>query len=169
MRQAEEVQEARTTVQERRWAFPSVVGIVSTAIGAALVVIGIIVLLRGDVSGSWDRPVVQVAGLTHTPLLGAIEIAAGALIAFAGLMNSRGSVLFCATALAVFGAVVVIQPDQLHERLAVTRTHGWWSIAIAAALTLAALLTPVAGGRVVRRRRVPIVDGPMVDGTDIAP
>ena len=139
-------------VEERHWWFPPLLGIVAAVVGGVLLVIGIIVVLRGGLGGPMDQPVVRAAGLTHTPLLGLIEIGAGVLIALAGLTDTKASVLFCAFALAVFGVVVIAQTDQLHRRLAVTSTHGWWAIGLAAVLVLATFISPETTHTVQRRR-----------------
>jgi len=120
----------------------SVVGFVSTAVGIVLVTVGSMVVVRGGFGGAADQPVVGVAGLTHSPLLGIIEISAGVLVALAGLTDTAGSVLFCAGMLAVFGLFVVVDPARFHRRLAATPAHGWWAIAFGAALAAGVLVPP---------------------------
>lgn len=122
MRSSDQRQQTRADHLRRN---PLSLGIVCAAVGAALVVVGAIAVMRAGLGGSWDRPVVGVAGLAHTALLGVLEIGAGVLIALAGLTDTRASVLLCATALAMSGVIVIAEPDDLRQRLAVHRTHGW--------------------------------------------
>lgn len=148
--QVAEVGDVQTV--SRRFPISSLVGAI---IGAVLVVVGIVALLRGDVSGSWREPVVDVLGLDHTPLLGLGEIVVGALILIAALTRSRPVMLFFAAALMIFGFVVIIQNESLVDDLAVQPAHGWWALAIGALLLLVALL---ANDDIVQRRRVTTVD-----------
>src|SRR5262245_64056650 len=48
--------------------------------GAVLAVIGLVALIRGDLNSSWDEPVTHVLRIDHTPLLAAIEVAAGGAV-----------------------------------------------------------------------------------------
>jgi hypothetical protein len=141
-------------VQTINHRFP-ISSLVGAIIGAAMVVVGIVALLRGDVTGSWREPVVDVVGLDHTPILGLGEIVVGALILIAALVRSRPLMLFFAAALMIFGVVVVLQHESLVDELAVQRAHGWWSFAIGVLLLLVTLL---ASDDIVQRRRVTTVD-----------
>ncbi len=47
--------------------------------GAVLVIMGVLALV-GDVHGSWNEPIVMVNGWPHSPLLGLLEVVAGALL-----------------------------------------------------------------------------------------
>jgi len=141
MHPSDELQDAIVEDSGSRW-FPPLLGIVAAAVGGALVIVGVIALMRAGVDGSLEQPIVHVAGLSHTALLGVVEVAAGVLVALAGLTDTRASVLLCATAMAVAGVVVLAQPGQLHRRLAVTATHGWLVIALAGVLVLAVLFSP---------------------------
>lgn len=143
--------------RRQSWRLP-LLGIVAGLVGGILVLVGAIAVLRAGLGGSWERPVVGVAGLSHTALLGVLEIAAGVLVALAGLTDTRASVLLCGTALAVGGVIITADSDELGRQLAVTTAHGWWVMALAAVLLLAVLVTPEAEEPVRRLRLVEHAD-----------
>ena len=64
-------------------------------IGTALLLIGLIALVRAGTDGPWDQPVVEVLGFTHTAILGIIEIAFGVclLLSAVSAQPCRGDVL----------------------------------------------------------------------------
>ena len=112
--------------------------------------------------------------LSHTPLLGAIEIAFGALLILASVVpGGFRSLMMLLGAIALgFGLVVLLDvaPNRLHHWLGVTHRHGWLFVIAGAVILVAALFSPVFGGTERRRRvrehtrheRVPAVDGPVV-------
>jgi lysylphosphatidylglycerol synthetase-like protein (DUF2156 family) len=129
--------ERRESVESRswRWDFGSVL---ATAAGVALVLIGAIALVRTGINSSWYSPVVEVAGIDHTPMLGAIELGAGVLLVLAGLAGARMIAALVAVAIGIAAAVVAIEPDVLERDLAIERG---WAIGLAVGgLLLAALL-----------------------------
>ena len=144
-----EVGDVRTVSQ--RFAASSIVG---ALIGAALLVTGIVVLLRGDVTGSWKEPIVSILGLDHTPLLGLAEIVTGALLLIASFAGSRPVLMFFSALLMIFGVVVLIQHESLVDSLGVQSEHGWWAL-VAGGLLM--LVTLVSTDRVVEHRSVATV------------
>lgn len=129
----------RSVVWSRRI---SPVSILSIVAGALLVIVGAVALLRSDLHGSLSDPMVKVAGLTHTPLLGLIEIGIGIILMLGGADRSRSTVVFMGSALVVFGIILVIQSESLRDELGVTAAHGWWAIVIGAALLIGAAMLP---------------------------
>jgi hypothetical protein len=125
----------------RPYHFGSVLAIAG---GAALAVIGIVALLRGDLNESWDEPVTTVLRIDHTPLLAAIEVAAGALLVLFGLIRWRFMALFGAVALAVAAAVAAIQPGRLATQYAL---ETWWAWTVAGAAAFIALVMLLPSGR----------------------
>jgi hypothetical protein len=106
--------------------------------GAALAALGIVVLIRTQINDTWYTPVETVARIDHTPLLGAIEVAVGALLVILGLLGLRRLMAFVCIAGAVAAAVAAIDPGRFATELAIER---WWAIALAAGgATLAVLL-----------------------------
>jgi hypothetical protein len=120
----------------------SPVAIMSLIAGAIFLIVGVVALLRGDMQGSLTDPMVKVAGLDHTPALGLIEIAIGVILMLGGADRSRSTIIFMGSALVVFGIILVIQSDSLHDDLGVTAAHGWWAVLIGAILLLGAFLLP---------------------------
>ena len=93
-------------VRDPRWkALTTTVGVLG---GAALIVLGAVAIARGDLDGSLNLPIVEVAGWPHSPLLGILEIVAGAALAIVSL-SSVGELLVSAV-IAGFGAIALIEP-----------------------------------------------------------
>jgi len=97
--------------------------------GAALATVGIVALIRTEINDSWYTPVEDVAGISHTPLLGAIEVGVGAVLVILGLAGARALTAFACLATAVAAAVAAIDPGLFEIELAIER---WWAIALAA-------------------------------------
>lgn len=127
-----------TQTVSRRFPASSLVGAI---IGAALLVIGIVVLLRGDVTGSWTDPLVSILGLDHTPLLGLAEVATGALLLIAALTGSRPLLVFFSAAMMIFGVVVLVQHESLVDDLGVQSAHGYWALGLGALLLVVTLMS----------------------------
>jgi hypothetical protein len=120
--------------------------LVAWAAGLQLVVSGLVVLARSGLDEpSMFRPVVEVAGLSATPLLGGVLVAigAGSLTAATGEVDERvlrlGGVL-----LAIVGAVWMIEPDAFTLYLGITQANGLAAIAIGAAYTMISFVPPLA-------------------------
>jgi hypothetical protein len=134
----------QTTAPERAW---SPAAILATVAGAALAVVGAVTLIRTGINETWYRPVVEVLDANHTPLLGAIEVGAGALLLLFGLSGSRFLVAVAGIAGALVATAAAVEPEELTRELAIER---WWAWALAAAgvvLTLAAIYEPRPKGR----------------------
>jgi peptidoglycan/LPS O-acetylase OafA/YrhL len=119
----------------RRWDVGSVL---ATAAGVALTVIGILALVRTGVDGTWYEPVEQIAGVQHTPLLGAIEVGVGVLLILAGLAGARTLAALVALAAGVAALIVAIEPSLVDDELAMER--GWATLLAIAGLVLALVL-----------------------------
>jgi hypothetical protein len=132
--------------KEWRWDFGSVL---ATAAGVVLVVIGALALVRTGVDSSWYSPVEQVAGIDHTPLLGAIELGVGVLLVLAGLAGARMVAALIAVAGGTLAAVVAFEPDIVDSELALER--GWATTLAVAGLALALILVVSRERRHARR------------------
>ena len=110
--------------------------------GIALTVIGAVAAARAGFDGPLDEPVVQVAGISHTALLGVIEVGVGLLTVLAGLSGDRGTMLFASIAFGVAALVVAIEPGIGGGALGIER--GWAVVLVVtfAVLALAAALAP---------------------------
>jgi peptidoglycan/LPS O-acetylase OafA/YrhL len=127
----EELVDTRST----RWDVGSVLAI---AAGVALTVLGAVALVRTGIDETWYHPVDEVAGISHTPLLGAVEIGVGVLLMLAGLAGARVLVAFVALAAGAAAAVVAIEPDVADRELAIER--GWASALAIGGLALALIV-----------------------------
>jgi hypothetical protein len=130
---------------ESRWNLGSVVVLLA---GAALAVLGAVALARTGVNQSWFRPVQEVAGIRHTPLLAAIEAGVGLLLVVAGLAGAPGLAAFVCISVAMAAGVAAVEPGLVAEQLAAER---WWFVAVAAAGAGLAVLSMVPWPRFVER------------------
>ena len=111
--------------------------------GAALVALGVTALVQTGVDTPLSEPVEPVLGWDHTPLLGIIEIAAGALlIVFALRPGGRWLVAIVGAALIVGGGLILAEMDWAVDELGAEQEFGWVAIAAGAVAVLAAILTP---------------------------
>jgi hypothetical protein len=113
------------------------------AAGAAMLAMGIVTIVRGDLDGELTDPVVQVLGFDHTPLLGLIEIGAGVLLVLAGLRPS-GRMLagLIGALLIVAGALVLAELDWITDNLTAEQSYGWVPIIVGAVTLVAAFAFP---------------------------
>ena len=113
----------RRSTSGRRWDLGSALAV---AAGIALIVFGVLALVRTGVNSTWYEPVEQVLGMDHTPLLGAVEIGAGVLLVLAGLAGARMFAALVAAAIGVAATIVAIEPDVANPEFAIERS---WAIA----------------------------------------
>jgi hypothetical protein len=120
--------------------------------GVVLLVLGLVTVAKGGLSDPVTEPVVEVFGLTHTPLLGLIETGVGLLLLLCALWGARASVIFVGTLIAIAGVVVVATPDSFTDALAAETSYGWFLIVLGGVVTLVALAVPDWSSRVVTYR-----------------
>ena len=130
---------------ESRWNLGSVVVLLA---GAGLAVLGAVALARTGVNETWFRPVQEVAGIRHTPLLAAIEAGVGLLLVVGGLAGAPGLAAFVCISLAMVAGVAAVEPGLVGEQLAAER---WWLVAVAVASAGLAVLSMVPWPRFVER------------------
>jgi hypothetical protein len=140
---------SRSFARRSRWANPSLGPMVAIAAGAALAILGGVVLMRAGVDDTWSQPRVQVFDANHTALLGALEIGVGVVLMIAGATGSRLLVAILGLALAIAAAAVAIEPAELQSELAIERWWAWVLAATGAGLVLSALAPPFARRRAV--------------------
>ena len=149
--------------------------IIGLAGGIGFVILGIAALARtGFDTSHLYSPHAVVWHFSHTPLLGVIEIAFGAVLLLASVVpGGFRSLMALLGAIALgFGLVVLLDvaPHRLFHWLGVTHRNGWLFVIAGAVLLLAALFSPVFGGTKRRRQvrehtrheQVPAADGPVV-------
>lgn len=140
-----------SATREPAWDVASILAVLA---GGALAVVGIVAVIRTGLDETWFRPRTEVLDANHTPLLGALEIGAGALLLLLGLAGSRVLVALAGIAGALVCTAAAVEPEPLGRELAI---EPWWAWALAAAgvaLTLAALYEPRAHAR----RRDAVID-----------
>lgn len=130
-----------------RWDLPA---LLAAATGVALVVIGVLALVRAGIDGTWYRPVVEVAGISHTPLLGAIEVGIGVLLVLAAMAGARVLAALVALAAGIGAVVVAIEPGAVDRELAI---ETGWAVALAVGLLAVGLLILALGRHGERRER----------------
>jgi hypothetical protein len=130
-----------------RWDLPA---LLAAATGVALIVIGVLALVRSGIDGTWYQPVVEVAGISHTPLLGAIEIGVGVLLVLAAMAGVRVLAALVALAAGVAAVVVAIEPGAVERELAIETE---WAVALAVGLLAVGLLILSLGREGQRRER----------------
>src|ERR671918_1031821 len=112
---------------ESPWNLGSVVVLLA---GAALAVVGLVAAVRTGINQTWYRPVEEVAGVRHTPLLAAIEAGVGILLVIAALAGAHGLAAFLCIGGAMAAGIAALEPRLVAEELALQR---WWAIALAVA------------------------------------
>jgi hypothetical protein len=115
---------------------------VLAVIGAiALGVVGAVAIARAGLSGPLDQPVVEVAGVTHTAILGLVELGAGVVLLLAGLSRDRGAILFTSILFGAAALVAAIEPSVGGDALAIERS---WAIVLVIGFGLIALVAAAA-------------------------
>jgi hypothetical protein len=125
--------------------------VLAIAAGAALAIVGCVVLLRTGVDETWLRPRAEFLDADHTALLGVLEIGAGLILLLAGLTGSRVLVAIVGLSMALGATALAIEPEELQRELAIERWWAWALAGVGVAVTLAALQAP-------RERREAVVD-----------
>ena len=132
-----------TKTRERTWTFAPG-QLISFAVGLGFIAVGAVALIRAGVDGNLARPTVEVLSLSHTAWLGLAEVGLGALLLIAGT-GAWGRFLSIpiGALMVIAGIVVVAEPSQVPERLAMERDHGWALVMAGALVVLASMALPV--------------------------
>jgi hypothetical protein len=137
-----EVVVERPTVRRRGfWTTPSQV--VSAVVGGVLLAFGIFAVARAGLDGPLDDPSVEVLGLSHTALIGLIEIGVGAVLilcAFGYATRMLSGLI--GLGLLVAGIVLLAEPGDVLADLNTESQLGWLGVFTGGVLVLAALLAP---------------------------
>jgi len=142
---------SRSVGRSSAWARVTLGPIMAIAAGAALTVVGCVVLIRTGVDGTWFRPRVEVLDADHTALLGVLEIGVGLVILLGGLTGSRVLVAMLGLAMALGATAIAIEPEELQRELAIERWWAWTLAAVGVVLALSAVQAPL-------ERRQTVVD-----------
>lgn len=114
--------------------------VLATIVAIALGVVGAVAVARAGLDGPLDDPVVEVAGLSHTALLGLIELGMGVVLLLAGLSRDRGAILFVSILFGAASLVAAIEPSVGGDALAIERS---WAVTLAIAFAVVALVAAV--------------------------
>jgi hypothetical protein len=128
---------ARDDVFERRSIVATPSMLLTMIAGTALVILGIVVLLRGDMSNSWTEPL-EVSGLAHAVLLGMIDVGVGVILLLLAFGSASGRV-GGGVLLAIGGAVLWIANSDLRADLGAPWGFGAAAVVTGAAIALLAM------------------------------
>lgn len=148
--QIQEQDSATTVVRERAyWRSPGCV--VGGIAGLALVITGLVVILRARIDATLDTPTVVVFGMTHSAAVGLIEIVVGGLIVLSATSEATRSFMGGLGLLAIVGGVVgVAASDTIRQDLGYTPGTAWFL----AACGLVAVIGSAMGAQFVQSRQV---------------
>ena len=142
--------------------------LVSMAVGAALLLLGAVALVRAaSGAGGLTGHEVSVAGFHHTGMLGLIELFLGLVLIGIGAVpgGARPVMIMFGVLLAGVGLMVAVAADDLHDSLATHGGHAVLYLLAGSLLMLAAAVSPlILPGT---RRRV--VEEPVLDLSDPLP
>lgn len=109
--------------------------------GATAFVFGIGAVALGGLAGSVTAPVVEVFTFDHTPLLGLIEIAVGAVLVLTGLVRGgRWIAGPVGVATVVGGALVFAEVEWTQTELAADQQFGWVPVIVGSVAFLGAMV-----------------------------
>jgi hypothetical protein len=128
---------AQQVVTSRRISPAAVLG---TVLAIALGVIGAVALIRADLEGPLDEPIVVVAGFDHTALLGLIEVGAAVALLAASLSRDRGAILFVSILIGTAALIAAIEPTV--GSMGIERSYAVLVTIAMAALALVAAIEP---------------------------
>ena len=111
-------------------------------IGTALLLIGLIALVRAGTDGPWDQPVVEVLGFTHTAILGIIEIAFGVCLLLSAVTLSRAGATFFGALLGIGAFVGAVQAESFKRTLALESSYAWWLVVAAIVILVVSAIVP---------------------------
>jgi hypothetical protein len=122
--------------------------VVSAVVGAVLVAFGIFAVVRAGLDSPLDDPRVDVLGLSHTALIGLIEIGIGAVLILCAFgYGTRVLSGLLGVALLAAGLVLLAEPGDLLADLNTDSELGWLGVITGGVLVLAALLAPRTAAR----------------------
>jgi len=143
------VEPAEVEVTESEYGF-SPAQVVHAAIGVFLLVLGIIAMVRGDLSGDLTASQFAIIGITHNAAIGIGELIAGALLLLAAASpGGRFLGLIVGLAMIVFGAVL-LGDEQTMRDVGTEDALAWLAVVLGAGAVVSGLIP----ARRTRRRTV---------------
>jgi hypothetical protein len=116
--------------------------IVVGIIGTALLLIGLVALVRAGTDGPWDKPVVEVLGFTHTAILGLVEIGFGICLLLSAVTLSRAGATFFGALLGIGAFVGAVQTESFRRTLALESSFAWLLVVAAVVIIVVSALVP---------------------------
>ena len=135
------VNETDSMVHEERDMAPG--RILAVIAGAALTVIGAIVLVRTGIDGSLETPTTELLGASHSAYAGIVEVVCGILLLVAGASRDQTLAVLPGILLVAGGIFAMAAGDQLRQDLGVNDSTGWFMI-IAGIVAFLCAAMPVA-------------------------
>jgi hypothetical protein len=121
----------------------SVGQLLSLLTGGALIALGVVALVKTGVDTPLSEPVEPVLGWDHTPLLGIVEVAAGALLVLFSLRpGGRWIVALVGIALVAGGVLILGELDWTVDEFGAEQEFAWVPIVAGLVAIVAAVLTP---------------------------
>jgi hypothetical protein len=139
--------DVRVTESETRF---SPAQLVHAAIGVFLLVLGIVSMVRGDLSGDLTESTFEIIGITHNAAIGIGELVAGGLLILAAASSfGRFLGVIVGLALVAFGAVLLGDEETMRD-VGTEDALAWLAIGLGGGAAIFGLLP----ARHVRRRSV---------------
>ena len=127
------------TVVTRRFDPASALAVIAAI---ALGVVGAVAVARAGLDGPLDDPIVEVAGFSHTAILGLIEVGMAVVLLAVGLSRDRGALLFTSILFGAAALVAAIEPSVGGDALAIESSWAVVLVIVFAAIALAAAVMP---------------------------
>lgn len=111
-------------------------------IGLAVLLFGLVAVVRAGLGGVLAEPVVRIFSFDHTATLGLIETGVGLCLLLAASTSSRAAEVFFGAVLGIAGFVGAVQSDSFDKTLALEPLMGWVAAVAGLSIVLAVLLLP---------------------------
>jgi len=119
--------------------------IIAGIFGLALLLIGLIAIVRAGLGGPLGEPVISLLGYNHTATLGLIEVGIGLCLLISAAASSRAGEMLAGASLGIAGFVGAVQADSFKETLALESSMGWIAAIAGLVIVVAVLLLPRYG------------------------
>lgn len=116
--------------------------IVTGIIGLAVLLFGLIAVVRAGLGGVLAEPVVRIFSFDHTATLGLIEVGIGLCLLISASASSRSAKMFFGAALGIGGFVGAVQTDSFNETLALESEFAWIAVVAGLVIVAAVLFLP---------------------------
>ncbi|MFN8052613.1 MAG: hypothetical protein U0Q22_14295 [Acidimicrobiales bacterium] len=111
------------------------------AVGAVMVVFGIIAVTRTGIDGRLNEPVTSIAGITHSAYVGMFELLIGLLLLISASSIAYRGVMGVLGALTVIGGVVLVAGNlRVLLEVGARANTGWFMVVLGAAAVLGSMM-----------------------------